>query len=265
MSATFEESIRNSFKQFANKLYDEIIEKLNAVIEEKNAEKNVDHESYNKVSMITRQDKEIKLLKERNAELERELIAARSNNTVASAVVPVVTPVIQEPIVAAPTKKPRAKAAKKEKPVDDEVKPATTKGRKKKIVAEPVAEVVLEPVDEPVSVVVSEPVDEPVDEPVAEVVTEPVAEPVAEAPDAEVAPEPTEAPVAEVISAPVEVKKRVIVDEDVPNINDLDIFEEDGVEYYLNPVSNRIYEITKTGDLGTCIGEKDENGKLSVY
>jgi hypothetical protein len=254
MSTAFEDSIRSSFKNFANKLYEDIIEKFDAIIAEKNniiseleTRQNVDNESYNKVSMITRQDKEIKLLKERNAELERELISARSNSKA------IVQPVVSTDTVLAesdnvvvvekqPTK-PRAKTTKKEKNdsvvTDEKVK---TRGRKKKTVEEPVtvvddAEI---PVDDNVKVAEISEAVQPVDDNVK------VAE------------------ISEDVQPVDDNVKVAEISEDRPNINDLDIIDDEGVDYYLNPVSNKIYEMTASGDLGTCIGEKQTH-KIIFY
>jgi hypothetical protein len=265
MSTTrsFEDAIRASFKQFANILYDEIVDQIDTIIASKNeiikeleARQSTDNESYNKVSMITRQDKEIKLLKERNAVLERELIAARSNKNIVPIIDKDVQEILETPVIAEKAekiekaKKPRAIKPKKET-IETTDEKAKIRGRKKKG-TESTPIIPVEETEIP-DITVKETEIPNITVKETEI---PVKETEIPVEETEIPVEETEIPVKSVVNSK---KCSIEPDIDRPNINDLDIIEHEGFDYYLNPTSNKIYEMTPTGDLGTCIGEKLEN------
>jgi hypothetical protein len=239
MSQNYEDEIRSvikdSFKQLANQVYDDVTNIIKKVVDNYESRLNtasiantVDNDNYNKVSMITKQDKEIVSLKARISDLEREL---RSKTlTLVNTQQPLVLeqPLPVEVPVVVVEKKTRAKKVKE---VNTEEKPKKTRAKKTAAVTD-TATVEEAKSAEPVEVAEEKPVD----------VTE-------------------EKPVDVAEEKPVDVaeEKPTVM----PNIDDLDILEYEGNEYFLDPQTSYIYEITPSGDIGSCIGKK--NGEKNVF
>jgi len=223
MSQNYEDEIRSvikdSFKQLANQVYDDVTNIIKKVVDNYESRLNtasiantVDNDNYNKVSMITKQDKEIVSLKARISDLEREL---RSKTlTLVNTQQPLVLeqPLPVEVPVVVVEKKTRAKKVKE---VNTEEKPKKTRAKKAAAVTD-AATVEEAKSAEPVEVAEEKPVDVAEEKPTV-----------------------------------------------MPNIDDLDILEYEGNEYFLDPQTSYIYEITPSGDIGSCIGKK--NGEKNVF
>lgn len=264
------QQFREQLKSIEEKMNTQITGLLEILMEKEKEIKNLQDElkehkfnesNYTKVSFIKQQDK---LISEQNAKidiLERQLSIAnekleqsKSNNVedfnnksiqeeeIAStpilennAEVQIDTPISNnEKSSLVPEKKKRKPRKKKE----DKPKPASTaspkkRGRKKKVIEEPVEE------EQPV-----QPVEEPVEE---EQPVQPVEE---EQPVQLVEEDESEEPV---------------VEEDEPDLDDMDVVEFNDMEYYMSTKSNYVYEYANDeGDIGNRVGYF-KNNKIVFY